>query len=109
MDGYGAVRYSLKHPELFAAAALPSPGIYNPEPPETSSTRRVGVFGSPDYDTAVWQALNYPALWDEYLTKKLPVPMYINSGDDDDYYIEAEATRFYSLLRRNKQPAELRI
>jgi S-formylglutathione hydrolase FrmB len=35
--------------------------------------------------------------------------MYINSGDDDDFQIEAEAARFYSLLRKNKQPAELRI
>ena len=35
--------------------------------------------------------------------------MYINSGDDDDFFIEAEATRLYSLLRKNGQPAELRI
>ena len=109
MGGYGAMRLSLKYPEMFAAAALLSPAIYNPEPPETSSARRVGVFGSPDYDAAVWKSYNYPALWDAYLAKKLPVPMYINSGDDDDFYIEAEAMQFYSLLRRNKQPAELRI
>ena len=109
MGGYGALRFSLKYPELFAAAALLSPAIYNPEPPENSSARRVGVFGSPDYDATVWKANNYPALWDAYLAKKQPVPMYINSGDDDDFYIEAEATQFYSLLRKNKQPAELRI
>jgi enterochelin esterase-like enzyme len=109
MGGYGAMRFSLKYPELFAAAALLSPAIYNPEPPENSSARRVGVFGAPDYDAAVWKAYNYPVLWDAYLAKKLPVPMYINSGDDDDFFIEAEATQFYSLLRRNKQPAELRI
>ncbi|HVY04933.1 MAG TPA: alpha/beta hydrolase-fold protein [Burkholderiales bacterium] len=109
MGGYGAMRFSMKYPEMFAAAALLSPAIYNPEPPPTSSTRRIGVFGAPDYDAQVWKSLNYPALWDEYLAKKMPVPMYINSGDDDDYFIEAEATQFYSLLRRNKQPAELRI
>lgn len=109
MGGYGAMRFSLKYPELFAAAALLSPAIYNPEPPENSSARRVGVFGSPEYDGAVWKAYNYPQLWEAYLAKKLPVPMYINSGDDDDFFIEAEATQFYSLLRRNKQPSELRI
>jgi enterochelin esterase-like enzyme len=109
MGGYGAMRLSLKYPELFVAAALLSPAIYNPEPPENSSARRVGVFGSPDFDAAIWTSYNYPALWDAYLAKKLPVPMYINSGDDDDFFIEAEATQFYSLLRRNKQPAELRI
>ena len=109
MGGYGAMRLSLKYPEMFAAAALLSPAIYNPEPPETSSARRVGVFGSPDYDPAVWKEYNYPALWDAYIAKKMPVPMYINSGDDDDFFIEHEVAKFYCLLRTNKQPAELRI
>jgi S-formylglutathione hydrolase FrmB len=35
--------------------------------------------------------------------------MYINSGDDDEFMIEAAATELYSLLRANQQPAELRI
>ena len=99
MGGYGAMRFSLKYPEMFAAAALLSPAIYNPEPPETSSVRRVGVFGSPDYDPAVWKEYNYPALWDAYLAKKMPVPMYINSGDDDEFFIEHEVAQFYFLLR----------
>jgi S-formylglutathione hydrolase FrmB len=109
MGGYGAMRFALKYPEKFVAAALLSPAIYDPEPAETSSARRVGVFGAPDYDAAVWKSLNYPALWDAYLARKTPVPMYINSGDDDDFQIEAEAAKFYALLRKNKQPAELRI
>src|SRR6202140_1717564 len=36
MGGYGAMRFALKYPEMFAAAALLSPAIYNPEPPENS-------------------------------------------------------------------------
>jgi enterochelin esterase-like enzyme len=109
MGGYGALRFSLKYPEMFAAAALLSPAIYDPEPPETSGARRAGVFGSPDFDPEVWKSLNYPTLWDAYLAKKTPVPMYLNSGDDDEHYIESEAVKLYSLLRRNNQPAELRI
>jgi len=109
MGGYGALRFALKYPEKFQAAALLSPAIYNPEPPVTSSARFVKVFGSPDYDAAVWKAHNYPALWDAFLKKDIKVPMYINSGDDDDFNIESEATQFYELLRKNKQPAELRI
>jgi enterochelin esterase-like enzyme len=109
MGGYGALRFSMKYPEMFAAAALLSPAIYEPEPPEGSTARRVGVFGSPDFDAAVWKSLNYPTLWDAFLARKIAVPMYINSGDDDDFFIEAEATKLYSLLRRNRQPAELRI
>jgi S-formylglutathione hydrolase FrmB len=109
MGGYGALRFVLKYPEMFAAAALLSPAIYDPEPPQASGARRAGVFGAPEFDAQVWKQLNYPTLWDAFLAKKIAVPMYINSGDDDDYFIEADATRLYSLLRKNGQPAELRI
>ena len=109
MGGYGALRFVLKYPEMFAAAGLLSPAIYDPEVPQGSGARRAGVFGAAEFDPQVWKELNYPTLWDAFLAKKVAVPMYINSGDDDDFFIEAEATRLYSLLRKNGQPAELRI
>jgi enterochelin esterase-like enzyme len=109
MGGYGALRFALKYPDMFAAAALLSPAIYNPEPPKNSAARRAGVFASPDFDLAVWKEYNYPALWDAYLAKRVPIPMYINSGDDDQFFIEHEAETLYHLLRVNDQPAELRI
>jgi S-formylglutathione hydrolase FrmB len=109
MGGYGALRFVLKYPEMFAAAGLLSPAVYDSEPPQSSGARRAGVFGAPEFDARVWKELNYPTLWDAFLAKKIAVPMYINSGDDDDFFIEAEATRLYSLLRKNGQQAELRI
>jgi enterochelin esterase-like enzyme len=109
MGGYGALRFVLKYPEMFAAAGLLSPAVYDSEPPQNSGARRAGVFGGAEFDAQVWKELNYPALWQAFLAKKVAVPMYINSGDDDDFFIEAEATRLYSLLRKNGQPAELRI
>jgi S-formylglutathione hydrolase FrmB len=109
MGGYGALRFALKYPEMFAAAGLLSPAVYDSEPPQNSGARRAGVFGASEFDVQVWKELNYPALWEAFLARKIAVPMYINSGDDDDFFIEAEATRLYSLLRRNGQPAELRI
>lgn len=109
MGGYGALRFALKYPEKFAAAGLLSPAIYEPEPPTHSSARRVGVFGEPEFDPQVWRELNYPSLWEAYLAKKTPVPMFIHSGDDDDFFIEGDAAKLYSLLRRHGQPAELRI
>lgn len=109
MGGYGSLRFVLLHPEKFAAAGLLAPAIYDPEPPANSSARRVGVFGAPDFDAEVWKSLNYPTLWDAYRAKNLPVPMYISSGDDDDFFIESEAAKLYALLRRSKHPAELRI
>lgn len=109
MGGYGSLRFALKYPEMFAAAALLSPAIYDPEPPKNSGARRVGAFGTPDFDANVWRSLNYPTLWEGYLAKQMPVPMYINSGDDDEFLIAGEAVKLYSLLRANQQPAELRI
>jgi enterochelin esterase-like enzyme len=109
MGAYGSLRFAMKYPDMFAAAALLSPAIYDPEPPQDSSARRIGVFGAPDFDPAVWRSLNYPALWDAFLARKITVPLYINSGDDDDFFIEAEAAKLYTLLRKNRQPAELRI
>jgi len=109
MGGYGSLRFVMKYPEMFAAAALLSPAIYTPLPPLNSSARKVGAFGGPKFDEQVWKSLNYPSLWQSYLAKQTPVPMYINSGDDDAFMIEADAARLYSLLRANRQPAELRI
>jgi len=109
MGGYGSLRFVLKYPEMFAAAALLSPAIYDPLPPKASGARKAPPFANPEFDEQAWRELNYPTLWDAYLAKKTPVPMYINSGDDDEFMIEAEATKLYSLLRANGQPAELRI
>jgi len=109
MGGYGSLRFALQHPDMFAAAGLLSPAIYDPVPPENSSARRVNVFGSPEFDPSVWEAYSYPALWEAYLATGLPVPMYIVSGDDDEFLVEASALQFYELLRRHEQPAELRI
>ena len=46
---------------------------------------------------------------DAFLAKGIKVPMYINSGDDDEFAIESEAAILYAQLRKAKQPAELRI
>ena len=113
MGGYGALRFVLKYPEKFQAAALVSPAVYNPAPPADSSARHVKVFAEPNTDGAysktVWQQYNYPSLMEAFLAKGIKVPMYINSGDDDEFAIESQATLLYSQLRKAKQPAELRI
>ena len=109
MGGYGSLRFVLKYPEMFAAAALISPAIYNPEPPETSSARRVGVFGAEKYDPEVWKSYNYPTLLDGFFAKNITMPVYVGSGDDDDFMIESQAAAFYGLWRQKKQPGEFRV
>lgn len=113
MGAYGALRFALKYPEKFQAAALLSPAVYTPEPPENSSARTARVFalqgGDGSFSPEVWKAYNYPSLFEAFLRKGIKVPMYINSGDDDEFFIEAHAVQLYELLRKNRQPAELRI
>src|SRR5699024_5835808 len=44
MGGYGALNLALSHPELFCAAGIISPAIYDPLPPETSAARKAPPF-----------------------------------------------------------------
>ena len=109
MGGYGALRFALRHPRVFAAAALFSPAIYDPVPPQTSGARKAGVFGGPTFDEAAWQAMNWPAQWDAYRAAGVPVPVWILCGDDDDFRLEREAAQLYQRFRADSLPAELRI
>lgn len=114
MGGYGATRYGLIYPELFAASALLSAAIYVPLPPERSAARRVNVYGdnpngSGDFDPEVWQDLNYPNYLEAFLQQPLEHPFYIVSGDDDVLDAEKHAVTFYSKLKDAGVPAELRI
>jgi S-formylglutathione hydrolase FrmB len=109
MGGYGALRFALKNPEMFAAVALVSPAIYVPEPPENSSPRQVGVFGADGYDPEVWKSLNYTTLLDAFLAKKVSMPVHFSSGDHDEFQIEYHTTVLHKVWRDNKLPAELRV
>ena len=110
MGGYGALRFVLKYPEMFAAAALLSPAIYDPEPPQASGARRAGVFGAPEFDRAGLEAAELPGAVgripreEDRRCRCTSIP-----ATTTTIFIEAEATRLYSLLRKNGQPAELRI
>lgn len=108
MGGYGALRYSMLHPELFSVAILLSPAVYDPVPPKNSAAITSGVFGDP-FDPNIWKSLNYPSLFMSYLMKGMPVAMYIASGDDDELFIELHSTQLYESLRNAGLPAELRI
>ena len=62
MGGYGAIRYSLAHPDLFVASIVLSPAVYIPKPPDDSSTREFGAFGRGHdlFSTPIYKSLNYP-------------------------------------------------
>ena len=90
--GYGALRFSLKYPELFYASILLSPAAYEPEPPLNSSSRKIPVFQRKNvFSPTLWQQYSYTRLID--LTKSDAYPIfYISTGDDDEYNILKVAT-----------------
>lgn len=111
MGGYGALRYSLAHPDLFGAAIVLSPAVYVPLPPPDSSTREFGAFGKGArvFDDATYTSLNYPALIPQFIAKKLPLAMFIAVGDDEHaienpaeatHDLDYEAHTLYNRIRR---------
>jgi enterochelin esterase-like enzyme len=108
MGGFGALRYAMLAPDRFCGVLLLSPAIYSGEPPPQSAARRVHVFGENRFDADVWHALNYPALWQRYMSQPYRLPMFIAAGDDD-LVIQAEASLLYTHLREAGNPAALRI
>jgi enterochelin esterase-like enzyme len=85
MGGYGAIRYSIAHPDLFAASIVLSPAVYNPVPPADSSARTFGAFGQGGslFADAIYRKLDYPAELPRFSAKNLPSHMFIAVGDDE--------------------------
>lgn len=121
MGGYGALRYSLAHPDLFGASIVLSPAVYVPEPPNDSSTREFGAFGLGKslFVGSVYRKLNYPAVFESFEASGLSLPMFIAVGDDEyknplpkdsthDLDFEA-AVLFNQAVRVDNLSAELRI
>lgn len=121
MGGYGALRYSLAHPELFGAALVLSPAVYFPLPPPDSSTREFGAFGNGAnvFDDGIYTALNYPALIPAFTARDLPLIMFIAVGDDEralvdvneaSHDLDYEAHTLYNKIRRVPRiTTELRV
>jgi len=120
MGGYGALRYSLAHQDIFAAGLVLSPATYIPTPPDDSSAREFGAFGVGGdlFDEATYEAKNYPALLST-LDASTPTHLFIAVGDDEwmnpdpadaDHDLDFEAARLYNTVRRsNAITAEFRV
>lgn len=107
MGGYGALNLSLSNPELFCAAGVLSPAIYDPFPPETSASRKTPQFLKDGaFDEAAWTASLYPARLGAYKESNTIVPMWIESGDHDKFGIVLAAAKLYWALQ-NHQPADV--
>lgn len=121
MGGYGAMRYSLAYPKLFAASIVLSPADYTPLPPTGSSAREFGAYGKGKklFVPAIYKSLNYPALFPSFIKTKLTTHMFIAAGDDEykepdpkdvDHDIDFEAHKLYNAaIRVPGISAQLRI
>jgi enterochelin esterase-like enzyme len=122
MGGWGAMRYALAHPDLYRASIVLSPAVYIPLPPAESGMRALGAFGkgSTLFDEATYQSQNYLELLPRVVRpSKLPLAMFVASGDDEHHYdrpedvehdMDLESHHLYSrLVRTENVSAELRI
>ncbi|ART81542.1 hypothetical protein CBP31_01940 [Oceanisphaera profunda] len=101
MGGYGALNLSLSHPDLFCAAGILSPAIYNPLPPETSASRTAPQFLKDNiFDEKMWTESLYPARLEHYKESGTVVPMWIESGDHDALGIVVAAADLYWALHK---------
>ena len=82
--GYGALRLTLKNPELFSEVLLLSAAAYNPIPPDISSSRKIDVFADEQgFNDSIWMSYNYPNIT---IQENTDYPHYqITSGRQDKY------------------------
>ncbi len=107
--GYGALNLAFKHPQVFAAAAILSPAIYDPLPPDHSSARRNHPFQRDgQFDPVLWKSLMYTQYLDAYKARKTIVPLYILAGDHDSFGIALQAAMLYERLRLH-QPGQVEL
>ncbi len=108
--GYGAVRFAMRYPDRFAAVAALSPAVYSDTPPAHSSARKQPPFlKAGAFDQASWDRQNYPRLMAGYFDQPRRVPMYLVSGDSDNYGIAFETALLFKRLFDRQHPAELRV
>lgn len=121
MGGFGAIRYAVSQPELFAGALVLSPAVYTPLPPVDSSAREFGAFGDGEqlFNESFYTSLNYPAQLERLAQSRLGLAMFIAVGDDEYHNpnpedalhdIDMEAHLLYNrVVRLPNVSAELRV
>jgi len=111
MGGYGALNLALKYPDRFCGAAIISPAVYDPLPPEASSARKAPPFvRDGKFDEATWKGHNYPAHLERYAKGSPRVAVWIVSGDHDFLGIAPlSANLYWRLFQIQPKEVELRV
>ena len=100
MGGYGSARFALKYPELFSAAALISPAVW--EAPEAGNDVRDSwhVFqdSTSNFSQEIWAQEHPSAFLDSYAEKNSPVDFFLISGEADETVAVGEVKAFADQL-----------
>jgi enterochelin esterase-like enzyme len=119
MGGFGALRFALKHPELFSAVIAHSPAILWETPADVSPRgQRVmsmlqdqgdlaNLFGDP-IDLDLWKASN-PLSMAETCDLKPGVDIYVDCGESDSYGFDETCRSFDAVLTKRNIPHEFAI
>lgn len=104
--GYGALNLVLKHPRTFVAAALLSPAIYDPSPPEHSAAQTQQPFQTAGrFDPRKWSAQHYTQFLETYKQSAAIVPLFVETGDRDSLGIALQAAMLFERLRLHQPGA----
>ncbi|MEM7187289.1 MAG: alpha/beta hydrolase-fold protein, partial [Bacteroidota bacterium] len=108
--GYGALRFSMKYPDLFDEVILLSPASYEPLPPDLSSSRKVAAFAKEGvFNDSVWNSYSYTHLIDPFITSNEQPNYHLSVGDDDAYNIVPVVASLQQLFLEYEVENELRI
>ncbi len=115
MGGYGALRLSLRHADLFGSVSAHSAALIQQAPranvtnsQESELTRMMGeAFGSP-FDPAYWDRLNPFTLVKEE-PRPVELKIYFDCGTEDEFGFNVGAQDFHALLLSRKIPHEFHL
>jgi enterochelin esterase-like enzyme len=119
MGGFGALRFALKHPDLFSAVIAHEPAILWESPADVSPRgQRVmsmlqergylsDLFGDP-IDPELWKAAN-PLSMAETADLSPGVGIYVDCGESDSYGFDDTCRAFDAVLTKRNIPHEFAI
>lgn len=108
MGGYGALRFTFAHPELFSAVSAQSPALITESPRELDTAAKSGaplgkllatVFGNP-IDVPHWKSNSPFVLAQKNVVAIRKLGIYFNCGQDDNYGFEKGAAALDEQLRK---------
>lgn len=99
MGGYGSLRFALRNPEYFSTVFVMSPAVWvEMDEARVKKMEGMRMYGVP-FNKELWDSQNYPALWETYASKNMPLRFFISSGTDDKVTYLSSAKNLSDFLK----------